>query len=83
MTYYVYILASKPSGTLYIGSTYQLVKRVWQHKNKFVDGFSKKYGVDKLVYYEEHIDPLGMIKRERRLKQWHRQWQDLYEFICQ
>lgn len=72
--YYVYILASKRNGTLYIGITNDLIKRVWQHKNKLVDGFTKKYGVDKLVYFEDTSDVMSAIAREKQLKNWHRQW---------
>jgi putative endonuclease len=91
--YCVYILSSKPYGTLYIGITSNLVKRVWEHKNKFVEGFTKKYCVDKLVYYEICSDPETAIKREKRLKRYPRQWKinliekenpewlDLYEKI--
>jgi putative endonuclease len=72
--YYVYILASKRNGTLYIGITSDLIKRAWQHKEKFVDGFTKKYNVNKLVYFEQYIDPENAIKREKRLKKYERQW---------
>ncbi len=91
--YYVYILASKRDGTLYIGVTNDLIKRVWEHKNKVADGFTKKYGVDKLVYYESTENIESAILREKQLKNWHRQWKinliqsknpewrDLYEEI--
>ncbi|MFC1883771.1 GIY-YIG nuclease family protein [Thermodesulfobacteriota bacterium] len=72
--YYIYILASNRNGTLYIGLTSDLIKRVWQHKKKFIDGFTKKYNVDKLVYFEEFSDPENAIKREKRLKKYKRQW---------
>jgi putative endonuclease len=72
--YYVYILASKKNGTLYTGVTGNLIKRVWQHKNKIADGFTKKYGVDKLVYYETTNDIISAIEREKRIKKWKRQW---------
>ena len=71
---YVYILASKRNGTLYIGVTSDLIKRVWEHKNKIVGGFSAKYSVDKLVYYEQHIDIMEAIRREKALKKWLRKW---------
>lgn len=71
---YVYILASKPMGTLYIGSTSDLVGRVWQHKNKTIKGFTSKYDVDKLVYYEWHDSLRDMVVRERQLKKWERNW---------
>ncbi len=72
--YYVYILTSKRNGTLYIGVTNDLVKRVWQHKNKVADGFTKKYGVDRLVYYEVTEDIESAITREKQLKKWNRAW---------
>jgi putative endonuclease len=78
--YYVYILASKRNGTLYIGITSDLIKRVWEHKNKVVEGFSQKYNVDKLVYYEQYQDPENAIRREKRLKKYNRKWKlDLIE----
>ena len=70
----VYILASKRNGTLYIGVTSDLVKRVWQHKNDVAEGFTKKYGVHTLVYYEMHADMTEAIRREKQLKQWNRAW---------
>ena len=91
--YYVYILASKKNGTLYIGVTSSLIQRVWQHKNKIVKGFTNKYNVQQLVYYEVHEDPQEAILREKRLKKWKRAWKielietmnpkwtDLYETI--
>jgi putative endonuclease len=72
--YYVYILASKRNGTLYIGITSDLVKRTWEHRSKLVEGFTKKYNVTKLVYYEKYEDPLNAIKREKRLKKYSRKW---------
>ncbi len=73
-TYYVYILANKFNGTLYVGVTSNLVKRIWEHKGGLADGFTKKYGIKHLVYYEDHIDIENAIKREKRLKDWKRQW---------
>ena len=70
----VYILASKRNGTLYIGVTSDLVKRVWQHKNDVVEGFTKKYGVHTLVYYEMHAGMTEAIRREKQLKKWNRAW---------
>jgi putative endonuclease len=70
----VYILASKQNGTLYIGVTKNLVERVWQHKNEMTEGFSKKYAVHKLVYYELHRDMVAAITREKQLKKWNRAW---------
>ena len=90
---YVYILANKQNGTLYVGITSDLVKRIWQHKKGLVDGFTKKYSVKKLVYYEEHEGILNAISREKRLKEWPRKWKleliekhnpkwnDLYDII--
>jgi putative endonuclease len=72
--YYVYILASKPYGTLYIGVTNDLVRRVWEHKNDFVDGFTKKYGVHSLVYYEQCESIESAITREKQMKKWNRRW---------
>ncbi|MFH0771848.1 MAG: GIY-YIG nuclease family protein [Candidatus Omnitrophota bacterium] len=78
--YYVYILASRRNGTLYIGMTSDLIKRVCEHKDKSVKGFTSKYGIDKLVYFEEFSDPENAIKREKRLKNWKRKWKlDLIE----
>ena len=72
--YYVYILASERNGTLYIGVTSDLVKRIWQHKNKKVKGFSSKYNINKLVYYEQTNDIDSAIKKEKQLKNWKRKW---------
>ena len=72
--YYVYILASQKNGTLYVGVTNDLIKRVWQHKNKVADGFTKKYGIDKLVYYEATENIESAILREKQLKKWNRAW---------
>jgi len=73
-TYYIYILASGRNGTLYIGVTSDLARRVWEHKQKFVEGFTKKYDVNKLVYFETCHDPLTAIHREKRLKKYSRKW---------
>ena len=73
--YYVYILANKRNGTLYIGVTSDLVKRVYDHKNNVVEGFTKKYHVHKLVYYEITEDINGAIIREKRIKKWKRAWE--------
>ena len=70
----VYILASKRNGTLYIGVTSDLAQRIWQHKNDVFEGFTKKYGVHLLVYYEQHEDMENAIIREKRLKKWNREW---------
>ncbi|MHB8105310.1 MAG: GIY-YIG nuclease family protein [Dehalococcoidales bacterium] len=91
--YYVYILASKRHGTLYIGVTNDLVRRVYEHKNDFVEGFTKKYNVHMLVYYEQCESIESAIQREKQLKAWHRawkirlieeanpDWKDLYDVI--
>lgn len=93
--FYVYILASRKNGTLYIGMTENLPKRTWEHKNEAVEGFTKKYGVKTLVYYEVSGDYEEALKREKKLKKWPRQWklnvinemnpkwEDLHESICQ
>ena len=85
------MLASQRNGTLYIGVTSDLIKRVWEHKQDSVEGFTKKYGVHDLVWYEQHEDMLAAIAREKTLKEWQRawkleliekmnpQWKDLYE----
>ena len=70
----VYILASRRNGTLYIGVTSNLVQRVWQHKQDLVEGFTKKYQVHTLVYYEQHGDMVTAITREKQLKKWNRAW---------
>ena len=72
--FYVYLLASKRNGTLYIGVTSDLVKRVHEHKNNLVDGFTKKYNVHNLVYYEATEDINSAITREKQLKKWKRAW---------
>ena len=91
--FYVYILASRRNGTLYTGMTSNLVKRAWQHRNGEMDGFTKKYGVKCLVYYEMHQNAESAIMREKQIKKWNRQWKlrliekdnpqwnDLYELI--
>jgi putative endonuclease len=71
-SYYVYILASAKNGTLYIGVTNDLARRIYEHKNHLVDGFTNKYGVTNLVYYEEACDVVSAIEREKKLKNRHR-----------
>ena len=92
--FHVYIMASQRNGTLYIGVTSNLAQRVWQHKNDQADGFTRKYGVHRLVFFEEHPDAESAITREKRLKKWNRawklrlieeknpMWRDLYQDIC-
>jgi putative endonuclease len=70
----VYILASKRNGTLYIGVTSDLIKRTWEHKNDSIEGFTKRYRVHCLVYYELHEDMESAIRREKQMKQWNRGW---------
>ena len=89
--FYVYILASKRNGALYTGVTSDLVKRVYQHKNNLVEGFTQKYNVHCLVWYEIHESAEAAIQREKQIKKWKREWklalierdnpdwQDLYE----
>ena len=90
---YVYIVTNKPFGTLYIGVTSDLVKRIWEHKEKKIDGFTKKYNLTRLVYYEIHERIDEAIHREKQMKEWNRNWKlrqiidknpdwkDLYEEI--
>ena len=90
----VYILASKRNGTLYVGVTSDLPKRIWQHKNDLVEGFTKRYTVHDLVWYELADDMASAILREKQIKEWKRQWKleliekfnpywnDLYPSIC-
>ena len=70
----VYILGSSQNGTLYIGVTSDLAKRGWEHKNDVLEGFTKKYGVHRLVYHEAHVDMSSAITREKQLKKWNRAW---------
>jgi len=92
-SYCVYILSSQRNGTLYIGVTNNLARRVWEHKNQKVDGFTKRYEVHHLVYYEIHESPESAITREKQIKKWNRlwkiriieeknpEWKDLYQNI--
>ena len=73
--YYVYILASQRNGTLYIGVTNNLIRRVYEHKNKILKGFTSKYNVDQLVYYEHTHDIQSATQREKQLKKWKRKWE--------
>jgi putative endonuclease len=72
--YYVYILASKPYGTIYTGVTSNLIGRTWQHKNDLVESFTKKYGIHRLVYYEQCQSIESAINREKQIKKWKRIW---------
>ena len=72
--YYVYILASRIGGTLYVGVTNDLVRRVFEHRSDGVDGFTKQYGVHNLVYFEQFDDIENAIRREKRVKKWNRKW---------
>ena len=71
---FVYLLAIKPNGTLYVGSTFDLVRRVSEHKLGAVPGFTAKYGVDRLVWFEMHDTLEGALIRERQIKKWKREW---------
>jgi putative endonuclease len=93
--YYVYILASRIGMTLYIGVTNDLIRRIYEHREKLAEGFTKKYGVVRLVYFEQYNDIEVAIRREKRLKKWNRawkvrvveennpNWEDLYPSIAQ
>jgi len=72
--FYVYILASKPNGTLYTGVTSNLIQRVWQHKHDVIQGFTRKYNVKTLVYYEVHENAESALTREKKIKRWRRAW---------
>ena len=73
-SFYVYIMASKRNGTLYVGSTVDLIKRVWEHKNKIVSGFTATYDIHMLVFYEVHESYIEAARREKCFKNWPRQW---------
>lgn len=93
-TYFVYVLASQRNGTLYTGVTNNLAKRVWDHKNGICEGFTKKYRVHMLVWFETHVDVQAAIAREKQIKGWNRAWKlkmiermnpdwaDLYERVA-
>ena len=92
-SFYVYLLASRRHGTLYLGVTNDLVRRAYEHKTKIMPGFTRRYGVDRLVGFEIYDDPVTAISREKELKKWRRdrkirlieeqnpEWRDLYEMI--
>ena len=73
-TFYVYLLASNMRGTLYVGVTSDLLKRVWEHKNKAIAGFTARFGIDRLVWFEVHGTAEAAIRREKQIKQWKRDW---------
>ena len=93
MTYWVYILANKPGGTLYVGVTNNLIRRVYEHREGLADGFTKRYGIRTLVYFEAHEAIAVALQREKNIKHWSREWKidlivasnpewrDLYEEI--
>ncbi len=93
--FYVYILCNKRNGTLYTGVTSGIIKRTYEHKNKLVDGFTKKYNLHRLVWYEIHKTAESAITREKQIKKWERKWKlaliekdnsgwnDLYDHICE
>jgi putative endonuclease len=94
MSYWVYILASAPGGTLYVGVTNDLVRRTYEHREGLVGGFTKKYSVKRLVYFESHDTAVAAIQREKNIKHWPREWkidliismnpnwQDLYDEVA-
>ena len=94
MAYYVYMLASRRDGVIYIGVTNDLVRRIYEHRTKAVPGFTSKYNITQLVWFEVYDDPVSAIAREKELKKWKRSWKiqlieaenpdwkDLYESIC-
>jgi putative endonuclease len=74
MMFFVYLLASQPHGTLYVGMTDDLIRRIWEHKMKLVPGFTTTYGVDRLVWFEPHQTREAAWRRERQIKEWKRAW---------
>ena len=74
MSFYVYVLTSRRNGTIYIGSTEDLVRRVWQHRNGLIAGFTRQHGVKMLVWYKPHESRAQALLRERQLKKWNRRW---------
>jgi len=73
-SYWVYIISSDRNGTLYVGVTNNPVRRIWEHKHQLMEGFSKKYEIHHLVYFEPHESPESAITREKQIKKWNRQW---------
>jgi putative endonuclease len=94
MNYFVYIIASRKDGAIYIGVSNDIVRRIFEHRNKLVPGFASKYNITRLVWFEMYDDPISAISREKKLKKWKRswkvqlieaqnpQWNDLYDSIC-
>ena len=72
--YFVYLITNKRYGTLYVGVTRDLVKRIYEHRSKFVEGFTKRHDLRRLVWYEAHEDVTAAIAREKLIKKWHRDW---------
>ena len=95
MAYYVYLLASRTDGALYVGMTNDLVRRIYQHRTKTIPGFTARYNITRLVWFEVYADPISAITREKELKKWRRAWKialierdnpglnDLYDSIAQ
>ncbi|PYF01319.1 putative endonuclease [Rhodopseudomonas faecalis] len=95
MAYYVYLLASRKDGALYVGVTNDLVRRIYQHRTKTIPGFTSRYNITRLVWFEVYADPISAITREKELKRWRRAWKialierdnpgwnDLYDSIAQ
>ena len=94
MAYYVYILASRRDGAIYVGITSDIVRRVYEHRMKAIPGFTARYNITQLVWFETYADPISAISREKELKKWKRAWKtrliekdnpnwdDLYDSIC-
>ena len=74
MSYYIYIMSNKPNGVLYVGVTNDLIRRVYEHRNHLVKGFTARYNLEMLVWFEQTDDVNSAIAREKQLKNWHRQW---------
>jgi putative endonuclease len=74
MQFWVYILASRPGGTLYVGVTNDLIRRIYEHREGLAEGFTRRYGVKMLVYYERHDTAVAAIQREKNIKHWSREW---------
>jgi putative endonuclease len=81
LQYYVYILASRPGGAIYVGVTNNLIRRVYEHKSGSIPGFTKTYGIDKLVYYEIYSSVRDALQREKYIKHWPRAWKT--RLICE